>query len=106
MAAGGTLTLSGGADVTLSTGLVYSFIVGVNSGTQGVQLNTTSQTLQMTNQAVITSTTPSSDVAKSLAMTEFSGVSEVAMKRSEPSPDASISTFDRMGIVLRRSTTD
>jgi hypothetical protein len=49
MAAGGTLTLSGGADVTLSTGTVYSFIVGVNSGTQGVQLNTAGQTLTVTN---------------------------------------------------------
>jgi hypothetical protein len=30
----------------------------------------------------------------------------VAMIRTWPSPEASISTFDRIGIVLRRSTTD
>ncbi|WP_448662920.1 beta strand repeat-containing protein [Sphingomonas sp. CJ20] len=49
MAAGGTLTLSGGADVTLTTGAVYSFVKGVSSGTQGLVLNSTGQTMTVTS---------------------------------------------------------
>src|SRR5690606_40830065 len=46
----------------------------------------------------------STDAASRLSTTCRSR--SVAMIRTRPSPEASISTLDRIGIVLRRSTTD
>lgn len=48
MAAGETLTLAGGADVTLAAGEVYSFVEGLG-GIQGLILNSDGQTLTVTS---------------------------------------------------------